>query len=123
MTGVAFSTHYYAIFLAIPLAWSVARAARDRCRRGQADRRSPAAVSAAVFFVLSPFILLEPATALRDIRANQQIVVDRAVGHTGLCRRPPLRYGVLLLARHGDLAGDRCSRPPGSSSWDAARPA
>ena len=26
ITGVAFSTHYYAIFLAIPLAWSAARA-------------------------------------------------------------------------------------------------
>src|SRR5262249_6438596 len=29
------------------------------------------------------FILAEPATALRDIRANRQIVVDRAVGQIG----------------------------------------
>ena len=34
ITGVAFSTHYYAIFLAIPLAWSAARGARDA---GDAD--------------------------------------------------------------------------------------
>jgi Dolichyl-phosphate-mannose-protein mannosyltransferase len=95
VTGVAFSTHYYAIFLAIPLAWSAARGARDRA---EAMRRIAiaAAVSAAVFFLLSPFILAEPGTALRDIRANRQIVVDRAVESLGYAGTAT-RYGALLL--------------------------
>jgi len=53
-------------------------------------------VSAAVFFLLSPFILVEPATALRDIRANRQIVVDRAVENLGYLSSAA-RYGSLLL--------------------------
>jgi hypothetical protein len=95
ITGVAFSTHYYAIFLAIPLAWSAARGARDRV---DAVRRIAiaAAVSAAVFFLLSPFILAEPGTAVRDIRANRQIVVDRAIESLGYAAGAA-RYGTLLL--------------------------
>jgi hypothetical protein len=82
VTGVAFATHYYAIFLAIPLAWAAAHSARDR---NDALRRMAlaACIAAAVFFTLSPFILVEPLTALRDIRANRQIVVDRAVEQIG----------------------------------------
>jgi hypothetical protein len=95
ITGVAFSTHYYAIFLAIPLAWSAARGARNRT---DAIRRIAvaAAVSGAVFFLLSPFILAEPGTALRDIRANRQIVVDRAIESLGYAAGAA-RYGALLL--------------------------
>jgi hypothetical protein len=102
ITGAAFSTHYYAIFLAIPLAWSAARGARDR---GEALRRIAiaAAVSGAVFFLLSPFILVEPATALRDIRANRQIVVDRAVDNLGYLASAA-RYGRLLLDTTGVAA-------------------
>jgi dolichyl-phosphate-mannose-protein mannosyltransferase len=92
LTGVAFSTHYYAIFLAIPLAWSAAR----RYRGIEALRRIALAaiVSAAVFFLLSPFILAEPAIALRDMRANRQIVIDRAVESLG--------YGATVL-RYADM--------------------
>jgi hypothetical protein len=95
ITGVAFSTHYYAIFLAIPLAWSAAQGARDR---GDAIRRIAiaAVVSGVVFFLLSPFILVEPGTALRDIRANREIVVDRAVGNLGYLASAA-RYGSMLL--------------------------
>src|SRR4051812_18002107 len=82
VTGLAFSTHYYAIFLAIPLAWSAARGAATK---EDAIKRVAlaATVSAVVFFACSPFIVAEPATAIRDIRANRQIVVDRAVGEIG----------------------------------------
>jgi uncharacterized membrane protein len=82
VTGAAFSTHYYTAFLAIPLAWSAAHGARDR---GDAMKRIliAGAIATLVFFICSPFILAEPATALRDIRANRQIVVDRAVGQIG----------------------------------------
>jgi hypothetical protein len=53
-------------------------------------------VSGAVFFLLSPFILVEPGTALRDIRANRQIVVDRAVDNLGYLASAA-RYGRMLL--------------------------
>jgi len=82
ITGAAFATHYYTIFLAIPLAWSAAHAAR--ARSVAVKRIVTAAVIAAVaFFICSPFILVEPATAFRDVLANRQIVVDRAVGQIG----------------------------------------
>lgn len=82
VTGVAFSTHYYTIFLAVPLAWSAAHGARDR-REAFQRVAAAAAISAVVFIALSPFLLVEPLTALRDIRANREIVVDRAVGQIG----------------------------------------
>jgi hypothetical protein len=95
MTGLAFATHYYAIFLAIPLAWSVARGAATTT---EAMKRIAVAgaISAAVFFIGSPFILVEPGTALRDIQANRQIVVDRAVGELGY-GASALRYLKLLV--------------------------
>jgi hypothetical protein len=79
-TGVAFSTHYYCIFLAIPLAYAVA--VRDWPAGPAVVLKKlvlAAAVSAVVFFLLSPFILVEPRVALQDIAANRKIVVDRAV--------------------------------------------
>ena len=96
VTGLAFSTHYYAIFLAIPLAWSAARRAASP---GDAMRRVALAaiVSATVFFVCSPFILVEPGTALRDIQANRQIVVDRAIGSLGYGATLARYAGMLLL--------------------------
>ena len=95
ITGVAFSTHYYAIFLAIPLAWTAAGGAATRV---DAVKRVAIAalVSAVVFFLLSPFILAEPGIALRDIRANRQIVVDRAVGSLGY-GATLARYAVMLV--------------------------
>jgi hypothetical protein len=95
VTGVAFSTHYYAIFLAVPLAWAIL--ASSRTRRGAITRLAIAGlIAGAVFLLLSPFILVEPATALRDIRANRQIVVDRAIGDLGYLQSAA-RYGKLLL--------------------------
>ena len=95
ITGVAFSTHYYTIFLAIPLAWSAARGAANAA---DAVRRIAIAaiVSAIVFFLCSPFLLVEPGVALRDIRANRAIVVDRAAEQLGYVASA-LRYGRLLL--------------------------
>ncbi len=78
--GVAWSIHYYCVFLAVPLVLTVFDA-----RRAAGMRAVLAAVVQAmgaaliVFFALSPFLLLEPVTAWRDIVANRQIVVDRAM--------------------------------------------
>lgn len=78
--GVAFSTHYYAVFLALPLALAILfREAPRRWTAAVASLLLAAAVTAIVFFALSPFLLVEPRTAWLDIVANRQIVVDRAV--------------------------------------------
>jgi hypothetical protein len=50
--------------------------------------------SAVVFFLLSPFVVLEPVTAWRDITANRRIVVDRAVESGAFA---PLRRYVEIL--------------------------
>jgi hypothetical protein len=84
--GVAFSTHYYAVFLALPLAIAVAArlgAFGDASRRPAIRPLIAAwlvagAAAAFTFFALSPFLLVEPRTAWTDIVANRQIVVDRA---------------------------------------------
>jgi hypothetical protein len=83
--GLAMSTHYYAIVIGVPLvavAWMGAPAP------GGASRwRVLALMGAAAtvcFFAGSPYILVEPATALADAVANRQIVMDRAVAPAGL---------------------------------------
>lgn len=102
LTGLAFSTHYYSIFLAVPLVWSAARRAATPA---EAIRRVAIAAltSAFIFFLCSPFILAEPATALRDIQANRQIVVDRAVGSLG--------YGATLGRYAAMLVSDTIGWP------------
>jgi hypothetical protein len=53
------------------------------------------AATIVIFFALSPFILVEPLTAWRDIVANRQIVVDRAVAEGAFA--PARRYAEMLL--------------------------
>jgi hypothetical protein len=86
--GVAFSTHYYAVFLALPLAIAVAVRCGAFGRAPGCPRPTAAALirawtwagagAAIAFVALSPFLLVEPRTAWQDIVANRQIVVDRA---------------------------------------------
>lgn len=93
--GVAFSTHYYCVFLAVPLALVIVQAWRGR--GGVACLRQLAfggAASLVVFLALSPFLLAEPLTAWRDITANRQIVIDRAV--TSGAFAPAVRYLEML---------------------------
>lgn len=93
--GVAFSTHYYTIFLALPLAYVVVQARKSSgvraCLRGL---MLAGLASTVVFFALSPFLLVEPATAWQDITANRQIVVDRAVASGAFA--PAARYAEML---------------------------
>jgi hypothetical protein len=80
LAGAAFSTHYYAVFLALPLALAIVLA--RRAEGWAVVLRAlvvAAAVTTVVFFALSPFLLVEPRTAWQDIVANRQIVMDRAV--------------------------------------------
>ncbi|HSC26187.1 MAG TPA: glycosyltransferase family 39 protein, partial [Vicinamibacterales bacterium] len=93
--GMAFSTHYYCVFLAVPLALVVARAFAAQGARAIVNHLALAAgVSAAVFLALSPFIAVEPATAWRDIVANREIVVDRGLSAGAFT--PAFRYAELL---------------------------
>jgi Dolichyl-phosphate-mannose-protein mannosyltransferase len=94
-TGVAFSTHYYCIFLALPLAWVIVQ--RWHAGEGGTTTRhllAAAAASAIAFFALSPYLPVEPRTALQDIAANRAIVVDRAVASGAF--GPAQRYAEML---------------------------
>lgn len=80
LSGLAMSTHYYAVFVALPVAlvlltqpgvtWSARL--RDGARAGLA--------ATVVFLAASPFLLPELGTAWVDITQNRQIVMDRATG-------------------------------------------
>jgi hypothetical protein len=80
LCGAAFSTHYYAVFLALPLMLAIGLAhASNGWRAIVRELAIAGLVGSAVFLALSPFLLVEPATAWQDIVANRQIVMDRAV--------------------------------------------
>ncbi len=93
--GTAFSTHYYCIFLALPLFWAIVQRWRaDGWRVVFRHAVSAGIISAVVFFALSPFLLVEPIVAWRDITANREIVVDRVL-QTGAFV-PARRYAEML---------------------------
>jgi 4-amino-4-deoxy-L-arabinose transferase-like glycosyltransferase len=93
--GVAFSTHYYCVFLAAPLAAAIVMGWHRRGSTMLSRQLGLAAVaSVAVFLALSPFVALEPLTAWRDITANREIVVDRAVRSGAFA--PAIRYSEML---------------------------
>jgi hypothetical protein len=99
--GVAFSTHYYCVFLVVPLSLAICQGWRSR--GGAACVRQLAyggGASLLVFLALSPFLLVEPMTAWRDITANRQIVVDRAISSGAFA--PAARYAEMLWS---DAAG------------------
>ena len=93
--GIAFSTHYYCVFLAIPLALVIVQGWRGSgvpaCLR---QLFYGGTASLVVFLALSPFLLVEPLTAWRDITANRQIVIDRAVAAGAFA--PAARYLEML---------------------------
>ena len=99
--GMAFSTHYYTIFLTLPLILAIYYRHADRADRWRAmltDLVTAGLAATVVFFALSPFLLMEPGTAWQDIVANRQIVVDRAVeaGHGAFASAPA--YARMLWA-------------------------
>jgi len=75
--GAAFATHYYTIFLAP--AFAVCHLAAWGLRRLSLWVES-GLVSALVFFLLSPFVILDFSEALAHLRANREIVIGRATG-------------------------------------------
>ncbi len=111
--GVAFSTHYYAVFLALPLAFAIWQREHERGLSAVIAAWLRAGAAAAVlFFALSPFILVEPMVALTDITANRRIVVDRvsetapgllasAPAYAEMLWREAVGWPVLLLSAVG----------------------
>ena len=100
VAGLAMSTHYYALFVVLP--------GIVLCLHGRGSRQAGQVirdlgyflVAAGVAFVAtSPFLLVEWQTALRDITANRQIVIDRATGSGGLLAS--LGYYATWLASDG----------------------
>lgn len=99
LAGLAMSTHYYAVFVALPVAavlltqpgitWS--DRLRDGVRAGLA--------AGLVFFAASPFLLPEIATAWVDITQNRAIVMDRATNAGWF----PSLGAYLALAQDFDL--------------------
>jgi hypothetical protein len=94
LAGLATSTHYYAVFVGVVglMAWLVRRPVGP-ADAGPSGRTRPAktfgdpvfyvASAALAFVATSPFLLIEWQTAIRDIVANRQIVVDRATESAG----------------------------------------
>jgi hypothetical protein len=99
--GVAFSTHYYCVFLAIPLTLVIVQAWRAYGPAACLRQLILGGLASLVLFLsLSPFLVVEPVTAWSDIVANRQIVIDRAV--TGGAFLPAQRYLSMLW---NDVAG------------------
>jgi hypothetical protein len=80
LAGLAISTHYYAVFVMVPGLLLMAKP-------GAGDRRSNPTTylvaAVAAFAATSPFVLLEWQTAVRDVTANREIVMDRATDAGG----------------------------------------
>lgn len=99
--GAAIATHYYALLIAAPLAIAI-MSARTGARTAAREAAVAAATAAATFTLLSPFVVLEPAAAIRDIIANRHIVMDRAVQTGGGLFASLPAYGKMLW---NDAAG------------------
>lgn len=81
LSGFAMSTHYYAFPIVVPI---IGIAILDAPRLGGARAAwwllvTAGVASVAGFFIGTPFLAIEPATAVRDMVAVRQIDVDRAV--------------------------------------------
>ena len=81
LAGLAVSTHYYAIFVVVAVA---AAAAADLRRSGSWQTSAglltvAAAGTIAGFLAGTPFIAVEPQTAMRDIAGVREVDIDRAV--------------------------------------------
>jgi hypothetical protein len=97
VSGAAVSMHYYAVFLAAPLAAVAWLANLQNGLRARLQAVGQAAlVSVVAFLVCSPFLPVEWPMAIRDMVANRQIVVDRAGGPDGAWFASFARYAAML---------------------------
>jgi hypothetical protein len=100
VAGLAMSTHYYAIFVGVPLAALILFPADDQPWRMRLTALIVAAGVVVVGFLAgSPFIAVDPLTAVRDVVANREIVVDRVTDNAGAFGS--LGYYLASLVRDG----------------------
>jgi hypothetical protein len=84
LAGLAATTHYYAVFVAIPVAFAAVAGRRGESAADGVRHGALAGAAALVAFAAgSPFLLLSPTVAWADITANRAIVMDRAVEAAG----------------------------------------
>lgn len=85
LAGLAFSTHYYAVFVLVPLVLVTMRARTPGEPAALRLTRTGATLGVAglAFLAASPFLPVELDTAWRDMVANREIVVDRATTSGG----------------------------------------
>lgn len=83
LSGLAMSTHYYAVFVALPVAGVLLTQPRVSWGERVRDGARAGVAAAVVFFSASPFLLPELGTAWIDITQNRAIVMDRATATGG----------------------------------------
>lgn len=83
IAGLAMSTHYYAVFVALPVAVVLLTQPRVSWSGRLQDGVRAGVSATAMFLAASPFLLPELGTAWVDITQNRQIVMDRAVEGSG----------------------------------------
>jgi hypothetical protein len=84
LAGLAASTHYYAVFVAVAVAASALMARPDEPWPRRMRHVLLAGAAAVLAFAAgSPYLLLDAGTAWADISANRAIVMDRAMSAAG----------------------------------------
>lgn len=85
LAGLAMSTQYYVIFTALTIAAvAVADVKRSGSWQTSAGLLAWAALATVAGFLIgSPFIVVEPGTAMRDISGVRQVDIDRALASGG----------------------------------------
>lgn len=102
LSGLAMSTHYYAIVLVVPLTLAA-------CLEGSARERvgrllAAGAAAAAAFAATSPFFFADLGLTVRDLAANREIVMDRATDRGGFFTSAPF-YARWLMTSGAGIAG------------------
>ena len=78
LSGLAMSTHYYAVFVVLPVAMVLLTQPQVSWMNRLGDGARAGLAATLVFFAASPFLLPQLGTAWVDITQNRAIVMDRA---------------------------------------------
>jgi hypothetical protein len=104
VAGLALSTHYYAVMIAVPfLIVACISANQHGTAKAVRGLLVGALAGAAAVLVTSPFLFADPAATLADMTANRQIVIDRATDRSGVFGS--VMFYLSWLVRDGSGAG------------------
>ena len=99
LAGLAMSTHYYAVFVALPVAAVLLSQPGVSWPNRMRDGMKAGAAATVLFMVTSPFLLADFNTTWVDITQNRAIVMDRATAGRGAFVSLAVYLG--MLADHG----------------------